>query len=275
MKRYSPIVIALYLPLWHTCTKPHGSFPLLINLIKYKGVLSFAREICVFTFPSAILAVLIALFVANIASKISLLLSSSILCLIAYLFFPPSFIYHHLGIFLLISALIFHPKKATEHLFFSLFFITLLHSFSALLTSIHFYGINLPLLSSLLIPITCLYLLATKDIYPSKVTLISLFPLTIFPVAFSLHGDITFNSIYVLAILLLCGSVFVLLEKRSFPYLFTMFLLTLSIIPFLEEKLLFTMAFTPLALFISIFHLLSTSMRRMNKRRLQFEKASL
>ncbi len=274
MKKYSPLVLALYLPLWHTCTKLGGSFPLLINLIKYKGVLSLAREICVFTFPSAITAVFIALFIANIASKISLLLSSATLCLLAYLFFPPSFIYHQLGIFLLISALIFHPKKATEHLFFSLFFITLLHSFSALLTSIHFYGINLPLLSSLLLPITCLYLLATKDIYPSKVTLISLFPLTIFPVAFSLHGDITFNSVYVLAIFLLCASIYVLLEKRSFPYMLSMLLLTLSIIPFLEEKLLFAVVFTPFALLISIFQLLSTSMRRMNKRRLQFEKAS-
>lgn len=274
MKRYAPIIIALYLPLWHICTKPHGSFPLLINLLKYKGIFCLAREICIFTAPAVIMAVVFAFFIANIASKVSLLLSSSLLCLLSYLFLPPSFIYHQLGIFLLTSALIFHPKKATEHLFFSLFFITLLHSFSALVTSIHFYSINLSLLISLLVPITCLYLLATKDIYPSQVTLILLFPITIFLVAFSLHGEITLNSVYVLAILLLCASLFVLLEKRSFPYLFTMLVLTLSIIPFLEEKLIFPMIFTPFALMISIVHLLSTSIHRMNKRRLQFEKAS-
>jgi len=274
MKRYSPILIALYLPLWHTCTKLSGSFPLLINLIKYKGVFSLAREMCVFTFPSAFTAAIVALFVSNIASKVSLLLSSSILCLLTYLFFPPSFAYHQLGIFFLISALIFHPKRATEHLFFTLFFITLLHSFSALLTSIHFYGMNLPLQISLSLPVSSLYLLSTKDIYPSKVTLISLFPLTIFPVAFSLHGEITFDSVYVLAIFLHCASIFVLLEKRSFSYLLVMFLLTLSIIPFLEEKLIFPMIFTPVALLISLIHQLSTSMHRMNKRRLQFDKAS-
>ncbi|MCH9617045.1 MAG: hypothetical protein SP4CHLAM5_00220 [Chlamydiia bacterium] len=254
MKRYNfyPLILILYLPLWHIGKTLHGSIPYFLSVIEYRGVYNIAREIFSFSPYSIFVGALFLLYIKYAAAKISLFISSIFLLTLSYLFLSPSFFYDNLGLFFIITALSFDKEKQSEHLFFSLFFIALLHCFSSLLISIHYYGYNLPLLFAFLSPISAFYLLIVKKIYPSKITMLSLFPILLFPVSYYTHNLAPLTQGTLLSTLISTAAVYILLEKKSLAPSLSIFILSCLSLFAVEKMLLFPFIFTALALLINI-----------------------
>jgi hypothetical protein len=254
MKRYNflPLILILYLPLWYTGKVLHGSIPYLLGLIKYRGIYNIGREIFTFSSLSILIGALFLLYIRYYAAKVSLLISSIFLLSLSYLFLSPSFFYDNLGLFFIITALSFNKEKQSEHLFFSLFFLTLLHCFSSLLISIHYYGYNLPLFFAFLSPISAFYLLIVKKIYPSKSALLSLFPILLFPISYYTHNLSPLTQGTLVSTLVSTAAVYILLEKKSLPASLSIFCLSCLSLFFVEKMLLFPFIFTALALLINI-----------------------
>ena len=266
MKRYNflPLSLILYLPLWHTGKALHGSLPYLLNLISYGGIVPVLKQIFSFTPEAIFIALLFFLYTRYAALKVSLLVSSSFLIAISYFFLSPSFFYDNLGLFFIAASLSFSKQKGSAHLFFSLFFLSLLHCFSSLLIGIHYYGYNIPLFFSFLSPITAFYLLMKKDIYPSKITLLTLFPILLFPISFYTHNVLPLSTGTFISTLVSCAAIYILLEKKNIIYtlaVFTAFCLSLLLV---ESTLLFPYMFTAAALLAHIIQLFYVSRGRLS-----------
>ena len=254
-----PLTLMLFLPLWHSCHELNGSLSLLFNLMLYKGAYVFIKEIFFFPIKTICIAIIFHFFIKYVAPKFSIAFTSLILLISYYLFFSSSFFYDNLGIFFLIAAFRFTKQKQTEHLFFSLFYITLLHSFSSFLICIQFYGYNTSLFFIAIAPMICLYSLISKSTYPSKITLISLFPLTLFPVSYFVHNPIPLSLSLLSGGLLLMFSIYILLEKKNYLLLLTCLSLSLLNLLFMEKALVFPFIFLPIALLIGIMQIFYAS----------------
>lgn len=255
MKKYnfSPLILFLYLPLWHTGKALNGSFSYLLDVIAYRGIYNIGREIFSFSFTAIVVAILFFLYIRYCAPKISLFISSLLLITLSYLFLAPTFFYENLGLFFIITALTFNKEKGSEHLFFSLFFLTLLHLFSSLSISIHYYGYNLPLFFSFLTPICAFYLLISKNIYPTKTALISLFPILLFPVSYYTHNVLALSQGTLLSTVISIAAVYILLERKNLKASLGAFFLSCLSLFLLEKMLFFPFIFTVLALLLNIF----------------------
>ncbi len=255
LKQFTPLLLLLILPLWHTCERLNGSFLLLFS----GGSYAFFKEIFLIPLHSIVSAISFYVFIQKVAPKFSLILTSFALVLMAYFFFPPPYFYHHLGVFILASALTFNDRKNCQHLFFSLFFLTLLHTFSALFLCIIFYGTNIPLFLTSFAPITALICLHNKRIYPSIPALISLFPLNLFPISYFVHNIIPLDIPFICSIVFLIAAIYVILEKRSLSYLFLLFVASITVIFFNSKAILFPFIFTPCALLVGMMQILLSS----------------
>ncbi len=251
-KRYTPLLLILIIPLWHTCEKLNGSFSLLIGGLLGSGSLSFCKEIFSFPYHSVLSAIGFHLFIHKVAPKFSLLVTGFILLVALYFFFDPVYFYHNLGIFILASAFIFNEKQNSLHLFLSLFFLTLVHTFSALYICVVFYGYNIPLFLISIAPITALVCLHNKRFFPSKPALISLFPLTLIPTSYFVHNITRLDLPFICSIFLLIGAIYVILEKRSLGFFIPLFLGSAVMIFFNSPVVLFPFMFTPAALLVGI-----------------------
>ena len=258
-KQLTPLLLLLFIPLWHTCVRLNGSFSILINGLISSGAYSFLREVFSFQIHSLISAIGFYLFIQKIAPKFSLIFTSCALLLLDYFFFPPHYFYQYLGIFIFASTLIFKDRKNSEHLFYSLFFLTLLHTFSSLFTTILYYGYNIPLFLISFVPITALICLQNKRMYPSKRALISLFPLNLLPTSYFVHNIIPLDIPFMCSILFLIGAIYVILEKRSLSYFIPLFVASISVIFFNSNVLFFPFIFTPCSLLIGIIEMILLS----------------
>jgi hypothetical protein len=249
---FSPFLLLILLPFLHTCKEFNGSLLMLYNLCFYKGGLPLLRAVLSFPLKAILISILFYFFIDKIAPKFSLFLLSVAACLAYYLLLPSAFFYNNLGVFFLASLACFKDTKQTRHLFFSLFFITLLHTLSAILIGIHFYGYNLSLFFISFIPIFSLYLLKNRETYPSKIILISLFPLTLFPVSFFVHSTVRLSLSLITGEILLATGIYLLIKGKSIKHLFSLFAISLPYLLFIDKQLLFPFLFLPISLLIGI-----------------------
>lgn len=256
-----PLILLTLLPLWYVSKNLHGDLLSFLNLLYSGGSYALSAEIFSFHGTSLFIGILFYFFIKYLSPKASLLLSSFILTSLYYCLFTPSFFFDHLNVFITVAALSFRSKDHCKHLFYSLYFITLLHTLSSLLTCIYFYKYNIPLLLIIPAPMLSLWLLQSKDVYPSRTTLASLFPLLLLPITYFTHAPSEINLGNILGALLLITSVYALLEKRSYRTLST--LLSLSALPlcFLTKSGAFPFLFTPISLMIGIMQLFYSSRR--------------
>ena len=132
-----PLLLLFFIPFWHL-SKMNETPLLLYQIISYKGIFAFICEMIPFSFFSLIVIVCFYLFINYCAFRISLFISSLLLIAFHYLFLSPSFFYDNMPVFLCLSFLCFKGKKQPQHLFFSLYFITV-----GFLTSCFFYDDSL------------------------------------------------------------------------------------------------------------------------------------
>lgn len=259
-----PFALIFHVILWHSCHRLNGSFSLLYNLVVYKGSFALIKELFTFPLKSITTGISFYFFIKYIAPKFSIIFTSILILISYYIFFSASFFYNNLGIFFLASALRIDEKKQTEHLFFSLFYITLLHSFSCLLLSIQFYGYNNTLFLISIAPILCLYFLITKTTYPQKLTLVCLFSLTLFPVSYFVHNPIALSFPLFNGVLLLAISINILLGQKTYAKLVPVFLCCCLQLVFTEKALFFPFIFTPISLLIGIMQTFYASKHRLS-----------
>ena len=259
ISRFIPLAIPLYIPIWYSCVKFKGSFTLLISVLKYKGLIPLIIEVYTFSFPALFYAILFYVLIKNIAPSISLLITSIGLLSAYYLFFSPKFLYNELGIFLLLGTLELREKTQSRNLFFLLFFITLLHSYSCLQTSTLYYGYNTQIILSMIIPISCLIALLISDVYPSVGTIVSIFPISLLPLSYFVHNMKVINIPMILYILISAISVFNLLHKRSYKTIIPLLLSSIGIIFFIDQELILPFIATPISLTFGIIQLFYAS----------------
>jgi hypothetical protein len=258
LKKFTPMICTLFIPFWHI-SKLNQSPLLLVNLIRYKGPLACIGEMISFSTQSIICATLFYIFVKRFSLKVSLLISSLIFLSVFYLFLTPTLFYDYMPLFLIAASLSFDPKEHQKHLFFSLFFITLGFTFSCLLTTIHFYGSNLPLFLLMISPLLSLYMLSLKDIYPSKTILLSLLPINIFPMAYLVHNPKSFSLYFVLALLIIINAVYTILSSKSYKITTASTLLSFMALLILPKELHIPFLFIVSALVVKLMQILYES----------------
>ncbi|MCH9812289.1 hypothetical protein K0U07_05990, partial [bacterium] len=224
-----------------------GSFFKLIEMIQY-GNLRFFGELFIPSVESIVACALFYLFVRFIAPKISLPLGSVLLLSTSYFFLPITFFYDNLGTFLLALALLPTKKRTSETLFFSLFFLTLLHTFSCLLISFFYYGHNGALYLNALLATVALILLMSKKMYPSQTTMLSLFPILLFPSSYLAHHTLPLSPESIFMSLATLLTIYTLLQKKKESL--TIFSLTLWILSIfsMDKLVIFPFAFAGIAL---------------------------
>jgi len=263
MKRLAqiyPMTLSLFIPFIHISKLNEGP-SLLYNLLRYRGFTSFLNELIPVTIEGLILAALFYAFVSKYAQKLSLFIWSLILTTIYYFFVPASSIYSQIPLFILASAMTFQTKDQSKHLFFALFFVTLLHTLSAFITCRNFYGYNLPLFVFMLSPILSLYLLSKKETYPSKSLLILLFPINIMPINALVHSPQALSPMFGLALTILIATQILLLVKRTEASLITMIIISLLSLLLIPSQLVIGFIFVPIALGIALMQLFWASKR--------------
>lgn len=213
MKKFS--FLLLYIPLWYTTKALSGSYTKLYEMLFFGKLSPVLKEMFAPTLQSAIAAVIFILFVYTIAPKISLLLSSIFALCFSYLFLPISFFYENIPAFFLILAIVPTKKHTSSLLFFSLFFLTLLHTFSCNLLSLFYYGQNEALMLISLPISLALILLASKKVYPQQTTMLALFPLLLLPTSFLAHHHFPITIETIFLVLTMTLTIFTLLQKRK------------------------------------------------------------
>ena len=201
------------IPMGFCCKALDGSLSKLLEMALYGNTL-FWKELYLPSLESGVIALLFVLFVQYIAPKVSLLIGSSLALLAAYLFLPTPFFYDHLGSCLLALALIPTKKRNSQTLFFSLFYLTLLHTLSCLLISFFYYGKNEPILLQTLPVAFALILLMAKKVYPSPSTLLVLFPLLLFPCSYQVHHSSSLSAYQMLLTISSILAIYSLLQKQ-------------------------------------------------------------
>ena len=260
------MTLSFFVPFLHI-SKLNESPVLLWNLIKYKGLASFLNEMIPIRIDSLIAAFLFYLFIKHLSSKISLLIGSLLLITAHYLLLSSSFIYDHAALFIIASCFCLNKSDQSKHLFFSLFYLTVLYTFSAFITCIHYYGYNIPLFMMMIAPILCLFLLSIKQVYPSKTMLISLFPLNILPLAYLVHNPSIFSIPFTLASILLISTLFLMLVKNSYQSLLIAIGISLVSLFIIPKELIIPFSFIPIALSLTLTQLFYASKRPLPSRR--------
>lgn len=214
LEKYLPLTLLTYIPLWHV-TKV-GKSPLLIyDLIRFDGFVPFIKSQLHISVETMALSLLFFLFVKHIAPKISLFVSSSVIALLYYLCQRPTLVFDALPLLLIASSLNLNLHQQKKHLFFSLYFFTVLFSVSSLSICITYYGYNIPLFLMMITPAAALYLLAISDIYPKSSISIPLFATATFPLAFLTHNPALLSASYSLIAIVFLFVIIALLHKTN------------------------------------------------------------
>jgi hypothetical protein len=245
-KKATPLLLIFVSFLSYTCQRLDGSFTLLSKGLVKAGPMIFFKEIFSFPVQSIVFACCLYLFIITIAPKFSLLFTSGCLLLFYYLFFSPTLIYSYFGALVLPFANPFNEKKQSEHLFYALFFLTLLHTVSAVHLSTLFYGINKPLLLMATAPFIFLIYLGKTTIYPSKVTLCLIFPLTILPVSYCVHNTISLDFLSIYNYGCLISTLIFLLEKRGISEHLALSFFSICAVALCPKEAFFPFIWTPL-----------------------------
>ena len=185
------------------------------HIISYNGFVSLFKDICSFSFSSICICCAFTLFIKYLAPKISLFLGGITLMCIYSLVFSPRFFSDNLSLFILSPIFFLHQKQLSQFLFYHLWYCILLQSFSIYLIHINYFGITPSIFILTATTTITLLLLSKKTIYPSKTTLLSIYPLSLLGYCQQLINTATVNFEFIFSILILQITLLALLNKKT------------------------------------------------------------
>jgi hypothetical protein len=218
----------LFLPLWYVIEQCNSSFFALINLIHFKGFFSVTYDVISFSIISITSAFVFHLFIKHISTKVSLSIGGLCLLSVYYFVCSPRLFLDNSSLFIFSSIFFFCKDNHPRLLFFSLCYSILLLAFSKLLLYYNYYGFTNAIAFTTLSLLISLSITANKKVYPSKVTLISLFLVILLPVWNNSPHPLTLTIELVLSCLLVNLIVYSLLNKHRRGFMIASIICSIS-----------------------------------------------